>query len=182
MTKVQDFMTMDPVVVAPELTLRDLVELLAREHISGAPVVAGRRVVGVVTMDDVLAFLASQPTVPSAFEDTVEQGESEPVEQWSEGQEAVSAWFVDEWADAGADIAERFAAVSAPEWDLLGEHLVEEAMSRRLLTVTPEASLVEAARILAHEKVHRLLVMKGDDLHGILTTTDVTRAVAQAKA
>lgn len=182
MGKVREFMSIDPVLVDPDLSLRNLVDLLAREHISGVPVVAGRRVVGVVTMDDVVGFLASQPTVPAASQETVEQGETEPVDQWEEGDESVSAFFVEEWADAGADVAERFATVTAPEWDLLGEHPVEEVMSRRLLTVTPDSSIAEAARIMEREKVHRLLVMDGESLHGILSTSDVTRAVAESRA
>ena len=182
MVRARDFMSIDPVLVEPDLSLRNLVDLLARERISGVPVMAGRRVVGVVTMDDVLGFLASQPTVPSVSEESVEQGDTVPVDQWEEGDESVSAFFADKWADAGADVAERFETVSAPEWDLLGEHPVEEVMTRRLLTVGPDESIVEAARIMEREDVHRLLVMDGDDLYGILTTSDVTRAVAEARA
>lgn len=182
MGQVRDFMTQETIVVDPELSLRNLVELLAQKHISGVPVVAARRVIGVITLDDVLSFLASQPTVPSAEDETVEQDETEPVERWSEGDEALSTFFVDEWADAGADVAERFEAVNTPEWDLLGGHTVEEAMTRRLLSVGPEASLAEAARTMEREGVHRLLVMDGDALLGILTTVDVTRAVARSQA
>jgi len=133
-------------------------------------------------MDDVVEFLASEPTVPSAEEETVEQDETEPVDRWVEGEESVSNFFVDEWADAGADVTERFEAVHGPEWDQLGEHNVEEAMSRRLLTIGPEDSIADAARKMEQEAVHRLLVMDGDTLFGILTTTDVTRAVAQSQA
>lgn len=182
MGKVHEFMSADLIAVEPGLSLRNLVELFAQRHISGAPVVDGRRVVGVVSVDDVLNFLASQPTVPKAEEGKVEQDEDLPVDQWSEGDEPPSAFFVDTWDNAGGDVAERFDTADSPEWDLLGEHTVEEAMSRRIVAVGHEESVAEAARKMEQAQVHRLLVMDGGSLLGIITTSDVTRAVAESRA
>jgi predicted transcriptional regulator len=89
---------------------------------------------------------------------------------------------VDTWDDAGADVAERFDTADSPEWDLLGEHTVEEAMSRRIIAVGHEESVAEAARKMEQAQVHRLLVMEGSSLLGIITTSDVTRAVAESRA
>jgi len=177
MTRVRDIMTAELVAVSPELTLRDLVELLAEKHIGGVPVLAGSRVVGVISMDDVMTFLSSQPVVPTV---RPEDADDEWVEaEAPEGEEPPGAFFADAWSDAGADLVERFAAPRGPEWDLLGEHVVAEAMTRRIRAIAPAADVVEAARIMRDAKIHRLLVMENEALLGIVTTTDVSNAVAE---
>ena len=52
--KVKDVMTKDVATVAPDAELRDVASLLVERRISGAPVVADGRVVGVVSEQDVL--------------------------------------------------------------------------------------------------------------------------------
>ncbi len=59
---------------------------------------------------------------------------------WEDGAEARGAYFSDLWADAGADAAERFRELTGPEWDVLGEHTVEEAMSFDVRSVFPDTS------------------------------------------
>jgi CBS domain-containing protein len=181
MIRVRDIMTSELVAVSAELSLRDLVELLAQKHISGVPVLAGSRVVGVISMDDVMAFLSSQPVVPTVRPEDAdyEPDEAEPSAETKEGEEAPGAYFADVWSDAGAALVERFAAQHGPEWDLLGEHVVAEAMSRRIESIAPAADVVEAARIMRDAKIHRLLVMENGALLGIVTTTDVSNAVAE---
>jgi CBS-domain-containing membrane protein len=66
MLRVRDIMTTDVVTVTPHTTLRDAIELFAKRHVSGAPVIDGEKVVGVVSTSDVLGFEASNPGVPTA--------------------------------------------------------------------------------------------------------------------
>lgn len=181
MTLVKDVMTTELVVVSPELSLRDLVELFASEHVSGAPVVRRGKVAGVVTLDDVASFQASIPPVPGNEPGEIGWDEEEPFGA-VEGEEAPSAYFLDTWADVGADLVERTSTLGGPEWDLMGEHTVEEAMSRKLLTIGPEEPVEEAARRMDQADVHRLIVVgENDRLLGIITTSDITRAVAQGR-
>src|SRR5450759_2014620 len=101
MLKVRDIMTTDVVTVTPHTTLRDAIELFAKRHVSGAPVIDGVEVVGVVsTSDDI-------------------DPEDEPTAEF----------FTEQWDDAGADVSDRMSALASPEWDLLEEHEVEEIMT-----------------------------------------------------
>jgi CBS domain-containing protein len=61
MLRLSDIMTTDVITVTAQTTLRDATELFARHHISGAPVLDGRKVVGVVSAADVLGFAADAP-------------------------------------------------------------------------------------------------------------------------
>ena len=54
---------------------------------------------------------------------------------------------------------------------------VGDVMSRNLLTVAPEATLVEAAAAMTGRRVGAALVVSGDRLVGILTERDILRAV-----
>jgi len=181
MTLVRDIMSTELVVVSPQLSLRDLVELLADEHLGGAPVVTEGKVVGVITLDDILTFQASLPPVPV---EAAEEPAPEPDggEAATDGDEAVGAYYVDLWPDAEAELPERAASLHGPEWDVLSEHTVEEAMSRRLWTVGPDEPIDAAARRMQEADLHRLLVVAEGRLSGIVTTADVTRAVAEGLA
>ena len=112
MTAVKDLMSTDVVTVSPELSLRNAAELLAVRHIGGAPVMSGGRIVGVVSMSDILSFEASTPVVPSGGVGQAEW-DREPPEEWGEGDEAPAAFFEDVWSDAGADVVERFEQTGA---------------------------------------------------------------------
>lgn len=62
--KMSDIMTPSVVTVTPETTLRDAAEIFAADHISGAPVIDGRKIVGLISADDVISFAASMPGLP----------------------------------------------------------------------------------------------------------------------
>ena len=55
---------------------------------------------------------------------------------------------------------------------------VGDVMSRNLLTMEQEATLVEAAAAMTARRVGAALIVSGDRLIGILTERDVMRAVA----
>jgi CBS domain-containing protein len=168
-------MTTDVVSVGPELSLRAALDLLASRHIGGVPVVAGGRVVGVLSMSDILSFQASTPVVPAAEPDRPEW-ELESPEEWREGDEAPSAFFSDLWPDAGGDVLERLEQTGTPEWDLLAEHTVSEAMTRTVVAVGPETPARAAARLMTQFDIHRVLVLDDGKLCGVLSSMDVVRA------
>lgn len=52
---------------------------------------------------------------------------------------------------------------------------VDEVMSTELVTVTPATTLEEAASVLTEHDIRRLPVVEGDQLRGIVTTSDLSR-------
>lgn len=58
---------------------------------------------------------------------------------------------------------------------LLKSFVIEEIMTKRVITTSRDRPLKEAARTLAVKKIGCLPVMEGDSLVGLLTTTDVLR-------
>ncbi len=176
---VRDIMSPDVVTLSPDMSLREAIEVLADRQISGAPVVAGGAVVGVVSASDVLAFETDMPTVPTAHAEEPEQDELETSEDWQEGADTPSAYFTELWDDAGADVVERIREAKGSEWDVLAEHTVDEAMTLGVRCVQAGASLGDAAAYMLDQKIHRALVLDGADFVGIVTALDFMRAVAQ---
>jgi CBS domain-containing protein len=56
---------------------------------------------------------------------------------------------------------------------------VAELMPPRPLTVSPETDVKEAAQQMLYADVHRLFVTADDRLVGVISTTDIVRAVAR---
>ena len=64
---------------------------------------------------------------------------------------------------------------------LLESTPAQDIMTPRPLTVDPEADVREAARQMLYAEVHRLFVVADDRLVGVISTTDIVRAVATGK-
>ena len=174
-----DLMSSEPLTLEPELSLRGALNELTAAGVSGAPVVVGPRLVGVISASDILDFQASNPAVPSYRAHQQEWGEWGPGDQVGEDvTEPASTYFRVMWDDASAELVERMAEPDSPEWDLLAEHAVGEVMTRRIVALPPTADVAEVARLMARMGVHRLIVADGDTLVGIVSALDVVRAVA----
>jgi CBS domain-containing protein len=177
MLRLRDIMTRDVLALAPETSLRDAVVMLAEQRVTGAPVVVGTRVVGVLSANDIMDFQADDPAVPTGRARRPDPDDEEPTPAWED--EPGSAFYTELWWDTGSELAERFALPESREWDRLAEHTVAEAMNRRVRSMRPDATVDAAAALMARTGLHRVLVMEGDELHGIVTTMDITRAVAE---
>ncbi|MGQ9719254.1 MAG: CBS domain-containing protein [Nitrososphaerales archaeon] len=56
---------------------------------------------------------------------------------------------------------------------------VEDIMTPNIHVVRDDASLKEVAKIMSEKKVRRLPVVRGDNLVGLITSTDIVKAVAE---
>jgi CBS domain-containing protein len=182
MLRIRDIMTHDVVTVSPELSLREAMDLFTTRHVSGAPVASGTRVLGVVSLTDLAGFAAALPGVPSARPQEIDvmeaEGSEEEARMWNEGDAPPATFFVEDWTDAGAEVVERFAETEGPEWNVLEEHTVSEAMTRTICSLAPDTAVDHAADTMRRAGIHRVLVMQNGELLGIVTTTDIAKAVA----
>jgi CBS-domain-containing membrane protein len=143
----QDLMSRELVVLPQELSLKTAARWLARDHISGAPVVdeAGC-CIGVLSSTDFVRYLEKE-----------------------EGAETPHCTLT-------ADVVHGWQMI---ELEMLPQDQVRNFMTPSPLTVAPNTSIVELARLMLEAHVHRLIVVD-EDLHpiGIVTATDILAAVA----
>lgn len=178
MLRLRDIMSRDLVTLSPDLSLRDAMDVLTTQQITGAPVVANHKVVGVISLTDLVEFAAASPGVPTERPDLSDMDDWENPGDLPTDDEPPSAFFAELWDDAGADVVERFAQTEGPEWNNLEEHTVGEAMSRKVAALPPDAPVDHAAAVMRRAGIHRVLVMEGAELVGVVTTSDIADAVA----
>jgi CBS domain-containing protein len=187
MLRVRDIMTTEVVTLDPNLTIREAMDVFVSRRISGAPVVAGEEVIGVVSATDLIQFAAALPGVPTERDlgpDLLEEVRDEDADRVvpDENEDPAGVYFTELWDDAGATVVERMAVSATAEWNSLEEHTVSEAMTRApVLSLTPDTLVTAAADYMSRARVHRVLVMTGAQLDGLVTTSDVTRAVGEGK-
>lgn len=171
MLALRDIMTADVATLNPDDTLRDAINMLTEQHITGAPVVSGTDVVGVISAMDIIDFASTALRVRA--------GAGEGDEDWEEAPSPdtdSSTWFADAWGEPTSefDHDEEFH-------DVLEDHTVDEAMTRNLLMLPPQTEIHVAAAFMIEHGVHRLLVAGDGTLEGLVTTTDFLRLVAERR-
>lgn len=191
MLQVRDVMTKDVLTVSPEHTLREAMALLAANRVSGAPVVAGQSVVGVVSGTDLMEYAAALPPVQQtetqaldmpreehsgAFDDDDEPDADDESEDVRE-----ALWFLREWRAESTTDDDRLMDAGGVTWTALDEHVVREVMTEQVVSVLGTMPLAAAADLMRRRNLHRVLVMHDDQLVGILTSTDIVAAVADGR-
>jgi CBS domain-containing protein len=181
MLRLRDIMARDVITVAPDFPLRDTMELLTARHISGAPVVVNGRVIGVVSLTDLAEFAAGSPGTPTERPDLAEWGEFENIGQVADEDVPPAAFFAEMWDDAGADVATRIAHPEGPEWNALEDHTVADVMNRSMTALASDTPVEHAAETMRRAGIHRVLVVDDGRLVGIVSTKDVSDAVADGR-
>lgn len=64
---------------------------------------------------------------------------------------------------------------------LFEDTVVRDIMTLRPLTVSPDTDVREAALQMLYADIHRLFVVSGEQVVGVISTTDIMRAVATAR-
>jgi CBS domain-containing protein len=154
-TRARDLMQTGVLTVAPEAPLADVQRLFVEEGIGGAPVVdETSQVVGVITASDVLRAVQedrdTSPSEPHYFREDLEFA-----------------------LPGGGPNLEDFQ-------DRLSGLRAEDAMTPGILSVPPEATAAEIAAKLRENRVHRVLVVDGATLAGIVSTFDLIGLVEKA--
>ena len=134
--------------VNPETPLLEVHRLFVDEEINGAPVVDETgRLLGVISSVDLLRA----------------------VEEEHDAASSESSYLQD------------FMEISGPDWQdesdnfqaRLGERTVADAMTRGGITVSPEAPVHEVAATLRKHRIHRVFVVDGERLSGVISTFDL---------
>ncbi len=176
MLQIRDVMTRHVFTVTPETTLREAADLFARHHISGAPVLAGHDVVGVVSASDLLEFVASHDGRRCNDDDRDADSDQRTREEFD--NETASLFFSDRVPEYHGEDDEPFHMDDAPRDDLFSVHTVDEVMTRIVYSLAPDAEIGAAAQVMWQAGIHRLLVLDNGRLSGIISMSDVARVLA----
>ncbi len=163
----------DPLTIAPELPLAEVLHLFVVAHIGGAPVVDGAgRVRGMISRADLLRVL------DQAGDEDLDPGEAAPGDLAAPAAAAAAAAAapaaaVDDDADADADDATALAV-------RLDTLTAGQIATPGAIWVAPDLPVAEVAQRMRREGIHRVLVGDGARLAGIVTAFDLLRALEPA--
>jgi CBS domain-containing protein len=152
--RARDVMEPHVVTVTPDTTLAELADLLIEKRISGVPVVQHDSVVGLVSRSDFARVVSLDRSLAGLI--------------------------------AAGDWQQEFAPGEVPEptrWpeqfaSALAGRTVREAMAAAPVTVSPDTPIDEVARALVTHHLHRVLVVEGRTLRGVISALDIVRLVA----
>jgi CBS domain-containing protein len=149
---VADVMSREPITVRAETPLKEAIQILAERRISGLPVIDDTGKLVGIISETDLMWQETGVTPPAYI------------------------MFLD-----SVIYLKNPATYDRDLHKALGQ-TVGEVMSKNPVTISPDKSLREAARIMHDRSVHRLPVVEGDgQVIGILTRGDVIRAMAASQ-
>ncbi len=149
---VADVMSRDPIVVKPETPLNEAVQILAQRRISGLPVVDDAGKLVGIISETDLMWQETGVTPPAYI------------------------MFLD-----SVIYLQNPATYERDLHKALGQ-TVGEVMSKNSITVSPDKTVREAAKLMQDHNVHRLPVLDSEgQVIGILTRGDVIRAMAASQ-
>lgn len=145
----RDVMTADPLVVAPDVEVREAAQQMSENNVGSLPVVDGDRVVGIVTEGDLIMqdVKLEYPTYIHLLDGFIMYPPSTARFE-SQLKKAVAA-------------------------------KVEDVMTKNPVTVQADAPIEDVASLLADREVSRLPVLEGERLVGIVSKHDIVRAIAR---
>ncbi|MDP6979694.1 MAG: CBS domain-containing protein [Myxococcota bacterium] len=156
---VRDAMATDVHTIAPDLPLAEFEERSIACGVSGFPVVDGGRLVGIVSRSDVIRTLAVERTYEGQLSDEYDDAANDTLDEAAQHM-----------ADTEARVGARIARLC-----------VKDAMHTDVATAEPGQPIEQAAKNMLERRVHRLPVVEGDQLAGIVTALDLARLVAEGR-
>lgn len=148
----RDIMTAPVVTVAPGLSLAALADVLISDRVGGVPVVEQGELVGEVSRSDFVRVLSLEQTLAGMAEE---------------------AEFETEFAPGEAP-----PPVHAAVQRNLEKRTVREIMVTSPVTVAANTPATEVARILSDRHIHRVIVMDGAEICGVISALDLVRRIA----
>lgn len=140
-----DLMNPEVLTVREDLPVRDLAAFLVDNEITGAPVVDDQdRLMGVVSLVDIAAVASEDDGFGGAPADFFSRVEGLPEED-----------EVERLAEEAEDLR------------------VRDIMSPEIYSVEEDATVSDIALQMLRDHLHRLLVMRGDEVLGIISTSDL---------
>lgn len=149
----KDLMTEKVVCVHPETPVTDLVKILVKNHINGAPVVdKDGKLVGVVSKTDI-----------------VEYDEKAGKKR---GNIAKKSFYSDTNGKLKKDLDKILKTRN------FGKILVKDIMTPHVITAQADYSIDQLAKIMYDKKIHRVIIQDREQVIGVVSTIDILHAVS----
>jgi CBS domain-containing protein len=154
MQTAKDIMTAPVTSATEDQSLKEVLELLAKERFSGVPVVdKDGKAVGVISDTDIIRYSQQLSVIPLSN---------------------LSGW-ISPYAEI-SDLASMRKGV-----DLLHKTTVSQVMTKKIYTILQDASASDVAKLMNRRKINRVPVVdENGKLVGIITRADIVQCMANS--
>jgi CBS domain-containing protein len=154
MKKVKNFMNKKVISLSPDISIFDAAKILSKSNIAGAPVVEKRKMVGIISISDIVKYI------------NIKLGKLPKID--SPGLSSLIFAIIK---------MEKLHQDFKKEMDRITCHKVREVMTKNVISIPLTMSLVEVAELMEKHDVNRLPVVSRGKLVGIVARADVIKAL-----
>lgn len=154
MKKVREIMNPNVIFFNPENTIFEVARVLCEKNISGAPVVDKEKVVGIVSTSDIVRFVKMKLKLGKVHEIP-----------------SLPLLFLD-LIKTGKDYIQLKKEIAR-----ISEVKIKKIMSKKIVSISPEASIFDAASLMEKHDINRLPVIENGKLVGIVARADIIKAI-----
>lgn len=149
--KAKDIMTKNVICVNPDMRINELDKIFVKEKINGAPVVdKNGSLIGVVSKSDIINYDLKKGMHASSMSDYYRSTGIEPQQ-----------------------ITDDFITNTLT----FSDATVKDIMKSNVITGQPDDSIQEISKKMYDEKIHRLIIVEGSKVAGIVSTLDILKVV-----
>jgi len=154
-------MARDVYSVPSTMSLVELERTLIEHRFGGVPVVDDGRLVGVISRSDLVKHLTADQAAESVDTDYF--------------------WDMGGTTKLDDDVRGRATADRSVVEAMLADLVVADLMVRDVIQVSPAAPVSEIAALMVSRRIHRVLVVEGASVCGVVTTMDLARLFADGR-
>lgn len=160
MKLVKDYMSTNLICCSPDESIFDAARKMADYDISGLPVIEGDKVVGIISITDIVKYITSE----------------------------LNKTILDKLDKLNINNTTAFLIVKLIEKEIrfvkemrkISKSKVKDVMTKKVVTISPDAPILEAAHLMEKKDISRLPVVdKNGKLVGIITKVDLLRALLE---
>ncbi len=155
MKLVKKYMKKKVLYFKPEDSIFKVAKILSKHHISGAPVVQNKKVIGVVSESDIIRFMRME--LPEG-------------EDLAHEPHVLTLLIISMVKDQ---------IMFKKELKRISKVLVKDIMSRDIISIDQNENIIEAAAAMERFDVERLIVLNNEKLVGIICRPDLVRALIE---
>ncbi|MDN3513074.1 MAG: CBS domain-containing protein [Candidatus Brocadia sp.] len=149
----RDLMTEKVVCVCPETSINDLIKILVKYHINGAPVVDKKgKLAGVVSKTDIVEY--------------------DKTASKTKGGGAKKSFYCDTNGKLKKETDKLLKTKT------FGKALVKDIMTPHVITAQADDTIDRLAKIMYDKKIHRVIIQDKGQVVGVVSTIDILHAVS----
>ncbi len=154
--KAKDIMTKDVICVKPEMKINELDKIFIKHNISGAPVVdENKNLVGVVSQSNIVNY------------------------DLKKGMHAII--ISDYYRSTGIESQQMTEDSIEVDTSSMADTEVKDIMAANVITAKSDDSIHDIANTMCDKKIHRLVIVEGNKVVGMVSTLDILKVVGKTQ-